>query len=65
MAALLVSSSSTGATIKRCPTAFLYGNIDIGLSNLQNIICQKSSIKNINMSIFLNISVFFIRFEIA
>ena len=24
--------------IKRCPTAFSYGNIDIDLSNLQNII---------------------------
>ena len=53
MAAILVRSFSAGATIKRCPTAFSYGNIDIDLSNLQNIICQKSLIKNSNMSHFL------------
>ena len=29
MAAILVSSFSADATIKRCPTAFSYGNIDI------------------------------------
>ena len=33
MAAILVSSFSAGATIKRCPTAFSYENIDIDLSN--------------------------------
>ena len=32
---------SAGAVIKRCPTAFSYGDIDIDLSNLQNIIYQK------------------------
>ena len=52
MAAILVSSFSAGATIKRCPTAFSYRNIDIDLLNLQNIICQKSLIKNSNMSHF-------------
>ena len=52
MAAILVSSFSAGATIKQCPTAFSYGNIDLDLSNLQNIICQKSLIKNSNMSHF-------------
>ena len=52
MAAILVSSFSAGATIKRCPTAFSDGNIDIDLSNLQNIICQKSLIKNSTMSHF-------------
>ena len=63
MAAILVSSFSAGATIKRCPTAFSYGNIDIDLSNLQNIICQKSLIKNSSMSNFLNIRVFFIHLK--
>ena len=52
MAAIFVRSFSAGATIKRCPTAFSYGNIDIDFSNLQNIICQKSLIKNSNMSHF-------------
>ena len=52
MAAILVSSFSAGATIKRCPAAFSYGNIDIDLLNLQNIICQKSLINNSNMSHF-------------
>ena len=52
MAAILVSSFSAGTTIKRCPTAFSYGNIDIDLSNLQNILCQKSLIKNSTMSHF-------------
>ena len=52
MAAILVSSFSAGVTIKQCPTAFSYGNIDIELSNLQNNICQKSLIKNSNMSHF-------------
>ena len=52
MAAILVSSFSAGATIKRCPTVFSYGDIDIDLSNLQNIICQKSLTKNSNMSHF-------------
>ena len=64
MAAILVSSFSAGATIKRCPTAFSYGNIDIDLSNLQNIICLKSLIKNSNMSHFLNIRVFFIHLKL-
>ena len=45
--------AGAGARIKRCPTAFSYGNIDIDLLNLQNIICQKSLIKNSNMSHFL------------
>ena len=52
MAAILVGSFSGGATIKLCPTVFSYGNIDLDLSNLQNIICQKSLIKNSNMSHF-------------
>ena len=39
-------------SIKRCPTAFSYWNIDIDLSNLLNIICQKSLIKNSNTSHF-------------
>ena len=52
MAAILVSYFSAGATIKRCPAVFSYGNIDIDLLNLQNIICQKSLIKNSNMSHF-------------
>ena len=43
---------SAGAAIKRCPTASLYGNIDIDLSNLQNIIYQKSLIKNSNTANF-------------
>ena len=52
MAAILVSSFSAGATIKRCQIAFSYGNIDIDLSNLQNIICQELLIKNSTMSHF-------------
>ena len=52
MAAILVGSFSAGAMIKRCPTAFSYGNINIDLSNLQNIICQESLIKNSSMSHF-------------
>ena len=64
MAAILVSSFSAGATIKRCPTAFSYGNLDIDLSNLLNIICQKSLIKNSKMPHFLNIRVFFIHLKL-
>ena len=52
MAAVLVNSFSAGAAIKQCPSASSYGNIDIDLSNLQNIVCQKSLIKNYYMSNF-------------
>ena len=52
MAAILVKSFSAGAAIKRFPTASSYGNIDIDLSNLQNIIYQKSLIKNSNRANF-------------
>ena len=52
MAAILVKSFSTDAAIKRCPTTSSYGNIDIDLSNLQNIIYQKSLIKNCNRANF-------------
>ena len=44
---------SAGAAIKRWPTASSYGNIDIDLQNLQNIIYQKSLIKNSNRANFL------------
>ena len=48
MAAISVNSFNAGASIKRCPTVYSYGNIDIDLTNLQNIIYQKSLIKNSN-----------------
>ena len=46
MASTLVNSFSAGAVNKQCPTAFSYGNIDILLADLLNIICQKSLNKN-------------------
>ena len=64
MATILVSSFSAGATIKRCRTAFSYGKIDIDLSNLQNIICQKSLIKTLQHVLFLNIRIFFIHLKL-
>ena len=48
MAAILVNSFSAGAAIKQCPTASSYGKIEIDLSNLLNIKCQKSLNKNSN-----------------